>query len=113
MRLLIETSGVQFRVAGMPKERPDYKDKNRQATTKDGQPIWTLRLDAIDTNRETKETIWVEVAGDMPKLTFDGFAQVRGLVFAPWVGRDGKIRRAFRADAVEPVTSGKSSIHAA
>ena len=101
MRLLIETSGVQFRVAGMPKPRPDFKDKDRQATSRDGQPIWTLRLDAIDTNRETKETIWVEVAGDEPKLTFDGFAQVRGLVFAPWVGRDGKIRRAFRAEAVE------------
>jgi hypothetical protein len=114
MRLLIETSGVQFRVAGMPKPRPDFKDKDRQAANRDGQLIWTLRLDAIDTNRETNETIWVEVAGDEPKLTFDGFAQVRGLVFAPWVGRDGKIRRAFRADAVEPVTSsGKSSIHAA
>jgi hypothetical protein len=114
MRLLIETSGCQFRVAGMPKPRPDFKDKDRQATTKDGQPIWTLRLDAIDTNRETKETIWVEVAGDMPKLTFDGFAQVRGLVFAPWVGRDGKIRRAFRAESVEPATSsGKGNIHAA
>jgi hypothetical protein len=113
LRLLIDTSGVQFRVAGMPKERPDFKDKDRQAMTKDGQPIWTLRLDAIDTNRETKETIWVEVAGEQPKLTFDGFASVRGLVFAPWVGRDGKIRRAFRADAVEPAASGKTNIHAA
>ena len=72
-----------------------------------------MRLDAIDAERETKETIWVEVAGDEPKLTFDGFAEVRGLVFAPWVGRDGKIRRAFRADAVEPVGSGKSAVHAA
>jgi hypothetical protein len=52
------------------------------------------------------------VAGDEPKLTFDGFAQVRGLVFAPWVGRDGKIRRAFRAEAVEPVLAGKPA-HAA
>ena len=112
MRLLIDTSGVQFRVAGMPKERPDYKDKDRQATTKDGQPIWTVRLDAIEPGRETKETIWVEVAGDMPKLTFDGFAQVRGLVFAPWVGRDNKIRRAFRADAVEPSGPAKA-VHAA
>ena len=112
MQLLINTSGVQFRVAGMPRPRPDYKDKDRQAVNRDGQPIWTLRLDAIDTTRETKETIWVEVAGDEPKLTFDGFAQVRGLVFAPWVGRDNKIRRAFRADAVEPVVSGKS-VHAA
>ena len=33
---------------------------------------------------------------------------VRGLVFAPWVGRDGKIRRAFRADSVEPAQPGKS-----
>ena len=113
MQLLMDTSSVQFRVASMPKVRPDFKDKDRQATTKDGRPIWTVRLDAIDTVRETKETIWVEVAGDEPKLTFDGFAAVRGLVFAPWVGRDGKIRRAFRAEAVEPASSGKASIHAA
>jgi hypothetical protein len=33
---------------------------------------------------------------------------VHGLVFAPWVGRDNKIRRAFRADAVEPIQSAKS-----
>ena len=113
MRLLMDTSAVQFRVAGMPKERPDFKDKERQATNRDGQLLWTLRLDAIDNGRETKETIWVEVAGDEPKLTFDGFVQVRGLVFAPWVGRDGKIRRAFRADAVEPTGSGKPTVHAA
>jgi hypothetical protein len=30
-------------------------------------------------------------------------------VFAPWVGRDGKIKRAFRAESVEPVQSGKSA----
>lgn len=111
MRLLIEASGIQFRVAGMPRAK-HYKDEDQQAATKDGLPIWTVRLDAIDTERETKETIWVEVAGDEPKLTFDGFAQVRGLVFAPWVGKDGKIRRAFRADVVEPATSGKA-VHAA
>jgi len=112
MRLLIETSGIQFRVAGAVKPRPDFKDKERQATSREGLPVWTVRLDAIDAERETKESIWVEVAGDEPRLTFDGFAQVRGLVFAPWVGRDNKIRRSFRADAVEPVMSGKSA-HAA
>ena len=112
MRLLIDTGGIQFRVAGAVRPRPDFRDKERQATTRDGQPIWTVRLDAIDTGRETKETIWVEVAGDEPRLTFDGFAQVRGLVFAPWVGRDNKIRRAFRADAVEPALASKS-VHAA
>ena len=30
----------------------------------DGRPIWTVRLDAVDPQRETKETIWVEVAGE-------------------------------------------------
>jgi hypothetical protein len=67
-----------------------------------------VRLDAIEPERETKESIWVEVAGEQPKLTFDGYAMVRDMVFAPWVGRDGKIRRSFRADAVEPVGSVKS-----
>lgn len=107
MRILIDTSGVQFRVAGAAKARPDFKDKDRQATTRDGELIWTVRLDAIEPDRETKETIWVEVAGEQPNVTFDGYAVVRGLVFAPWVGRDGKIKRAFRADAVEPAGSVK------
>ena len=108
MRLEIKTDGTQFRVAGAARPRPDYKDKDQQAKDRDGRLIWTVRLDAIDSERETKETIWVEVAGDEPKLTFDGYALVRGLVFAPWVGRDSKIKRAFRADAIEPVGSGKS-----
>jgi hypothetical protein len=108
MRLLIDTSSVQFRVAAQAKPKQDFKDKDRQAVTRDGEPIWTVRLDAIEPERETKETIWVEVAGEQPKVTFDGYAVVRGLVFAPWVGRDGKIKRAFRADAVEPHPSVKS-----
>jgi hypothetical protein len=107
MRLEIKTDSYQFRVAGAAKPRPDFKDKDRQAVTRDGVPIWTVRLDAIDAERETKETIWVEVAGEQPKVTFDGYAVVRGLVFAPWVGRDSKIKRAFRADAVEPLQSVK------
>ncbi len=112
MLLKIETTGIQFRVAGLPKPRPDFKDKERQATTRDGEPIWTVRLDAIEPDREARETIWVEVAGEQPRLTFDGYAVVRGLVFAPWVGRDGKIKRAFRAEAVEPDVPAKS-VHAA
>jgi len=111
MRLLIDTNGVQFRVAG-PARPKTYKDKDEQATTRDGELIWTVRLDAIEPEREARETIWVEVAGEQPELTFDGYAVVRGLVFAPWVGRDGKIKRAFRADSVEPSGPAKS-VHAA
>jgi hypothetical protein len=114
MRLLIDTTGVQFRVAGVS-PRPDYRDKDRkrQATTQDGRPIWTVRLDAVETSREAKESIYVEVAGDEPRLTFDGFAKVEGLVFAPWVGKDGKIKRAFRADAVRDASSSPGSVKAA
>jgi hypothetical protein len=112
MRLLIDTSGIQFRVAGTPKARPDYRDKSggTQATTQDGRKIWTVRLDAVDPGRETKETIFVEVAGDEPRLTFDGFAVVSQLVYAPWVGKDGKIKRAFRAESIADAasSSGKS-----
>ena len=109
MRLLIDTSGSRFRAAGTARPRSDYKDKDRQATSLDGRPIWTVRLSAIDTERGTSENIWVEVAGDEPKLTFDGYAVVHGLVFAPWVGRDGKIKRQFRAESVEPSGPAKSA----
>ena len=34
MRLLIDTSGVRFRVAGAAKMRPDFKDKGRQVVTR-------------------------------------------------------------------------------
>jgi hypothetical protein len=106
MRLLIDTSTVQFRVAGLPKPK---MVKGEQATTRDGRPVWTVRLDAVDAEHESKETIWVEVAGDEPRLTFDGYALVRVLVYAPWVGNDGKIKRSFRAEAVEPAMPGKSA----
>ena len=111
MRLLINTDGVQFRVASPAKPKPDYKDKERQATTREGLAIWTLRLDAIEPEREARETIWVEVAGEQPRLTFDGFAVVHELVYAPWVGKDGKIKRAFRATSIADAAaapSGKS-----
>lgn len=115
MQLLIDTSNIQFRVAGLAKPRQDYRDKSgrTQATMQDGRLIWTVRLDAIDTARETKETIFVEVAGDEPRLTFDGYAVVRELVYAPWVGKDGKIKRAFRAASVADAASSGKSVQAA
>ncbi len=105
MRLLIDTKDIMFRVAGLAKPRPDYRDKSgkTQAVTSDEdgrRPLWTVRLDAIDNKRATKETIFVEVAGDEPRLTFDGYAVVCELEFRPWVGKDGKIKRAYRATSV-------------
>jgi hypothetical protein len=103
MRLRIDTSEVKFRVAGTAKPKKDYRDKtgNTQARNLDGAPVWVVRLTAIEADRGTAETIWVEVAGDEPKLTLDELAQVHGLTFAPYVGKStGKIVRSFRADAI-------------
>lgn len=108
MRLLVKTDGVQFRVASAAKPKQDYNDKAKQATTKDGRKIWTLRIDAIEPDRAARETLWVEVAGEQPEVTFESYVVVHGLVYAPWIGRDGKIKRAFRADVVEQAGPAKS-----
>jgi len=120
MRLLIDANGVRFRAGGPAKMKPDYRDKTKQAMTPDGRPIWVVRLTAFDTRTEqgSSESIWVEVAGDEPKLTTDELVQIDGLVFAPWISgparKDHKIVRNFRADAVTLASaSGKPSIHAA
>jgi len=120
MRLLIDANGVRFRAGGPAKMKPDYRDKTTQAMTPDGRPIWVVRLTAFDTRTEqgSSESIWVEVAGDEPKLTTDELVQIDSLVFAPWISgparKDHKIVRNFRADAVTLASaSGKPSIHAA
>ena len=100
MRLKIDTSDVKFRVAGTARAK---QVKGEPARTPDGRPVWTVRLTAIETDRETAETIWVEVAGDEPKLTIDDLVQVTGLVYAPWVNREHKIVRSFRAEQIVPL----------
>lgn len=69
MRLVIDTRESRFRVAGAVRPRRDPKDREAQARSKDGRPIWTIRLTAMEPERGTAETIWVEVAGDEPKVT--------------------------------------------
>jgi hypothetical protein len=120
MRLMIDTSKVKFRVASTARPRPDWQDKSKQATTPDGRPIWTVRLTAIDTSTEqgSSESIWVEVAGDEPKLTLDELVMVDGLVFSPYISgpqkKEHKIVRNFRAEMVTLASSnGKSPAHAA
>jgi hypothetical protein len=100
MRLKIDTSEVKFRVAGTAKPKKDPKNREAQARTLDGAPVWVVRLTAIEADRGTAETIWVEVVGDEPKVTLDDLVQVTGLAFAPWVNREHKIVRSFRAEQV-------------
>jgi|SRR6266571_1776647 len=107
MRLKIETSDVRFRVAGTARAK---QVKGAPATTPDGRPVWVVRLTAIEADRNTSETIWVEVAGEEPKLTLDDLVQVHGLTFAPWVSKtDHKLVRSFRADQVTPLDQARKA----
>ena len=108
MRLRIDTSEVKFRVAATARPRARSRTDQTQKTMPDGRPIWAVRLTAIDAGSNSSETIWVEVAGDEPKLTLDELALVQGLAFAPWVDKkNGEIVRNFRADSVTVLTDAR------
>src|ERR1035441_2753022 len=98
----INTDGNRFRVAGTARPK---QVRGEQARTRDGRPVWTVRLTAIEDGRGTAETIWVEVAGDEPVLTVDDLVHPAGLIYTPWVNRKGEIVRSFRADQITPLDS--------
>lgn len=110
MRLKIDISTVKFRVMGTARPRQVSKNDKTQKTTpaSDGnRPIWTVRLSAIDTETNTSEQIFVDVAGEMPQLMVDEIATVHNLTFAPWAAvrfvdgkPKGEIMRSFRADSI-------------
>ena len=109
MRNRIATSTVKFRVAGVGPRQVSRNDKTQKTTPdSDGRrPIWTVRLTAIDTELNTTEQIFVEVAGDMPQLVVDELATVHNLTYTPWAAVEfvdgkpkGKIMRAYRADSI-------------
>jgi hypothetical protein len=99
MRTEIKTDGTRFRVAGTARPK---QVRGEQARTRDGRPVWTVRLTAIEAERNSAETIWVEVPGDQPELIIDDLVNPVRLVYTPWVNRKGEIVRAFRADQITP-----------
>ena len=109
MKLRIDISLVKFRVAALPQPRTVSRADQTQKKMPDGQPIWVVRLTAIDTGANSTESIWVEVAGEQPRLTLDEIARVDGLVFAPWVNKQHELVRQFRADAITTAVSGRAA----
>lgn len=111
MRNRIDTSTVKFRVAGVGPRQVSRTDKTQKRTPpSDGQrPIWTVRLIAIDTEMQSTEQIFVEVAGEQPQLVIDELATVKNLTYQPWAAAEydkskdrwvGKVMRAYRADSI-------------
>lgn len=116
MRLKIDISTVKFRVMGVGPRQVSKNDKTQKTTPpSDGRrPIWSVRLLAIDTETNSTEQIFVEVAGDMPQLAVDELATVHNLTYAPWAAVEfvdgkpkGKVMRSFRADSVALEASGR------
>jgi hypothetical protein len=112
MRNKIDTSTVRFRVAGVGPRTRSRLDKSQKMTgdrdPKGNRPIWSVRLYAIDDERQSSEQIFVEVAGGEPQLTIDGMAVVENLTYEPWAAAEqgpdgkwrGKVMRAYRADSI-------------
>lgn len=113
MRNKIDTSNVRFRVAGVGPRTRSRLDKTQKMTgdrdPKGNRPIWSVRLYAIDDERQSSEQIFVEVAGPEPQLVIDGMAVVENLTYEPWAAAEhdaaknkwvGKVMRAYRADSV-------------
>jgi hypothetical protein len=112
MRLRIDTSGVKFRVAGTARPRMESRARQVQKMTRDGRPIWVVRLMAIDSGaglEGSTEAIWVEVAGTQPVLALDELAGVEGLVFAPWVSQKGELVRGFRAEVITQASASRAA----
>lgn len=111
MRLRMDTDGVKFRVDGPVRPRSVSQNDDRQKTTPDGRLVWVVKLKAIDKGageEGSSEGIWVEVAGDKPFLVLDELASVAGLVFDPWVNKQHKLVRAFRADSIVMADAAKA-----
>ena len=92
MRLRIDTSENKFRIAALAQPRARSRNDQTQKTTPDGRPIWAVKLTATDTGSNSVEMIWVEVAGEEPKLTLDELALVQGLVVRPVDQQEGRDR---------------------
>ena len=109
MRNRIDITNVKFRVAGVGPRQVSRNDKTQKRTppSDGGRPIWTVRLTAIDTELNSSEQIFVEVAGDQPQLVIDELATVHNLTYQPWAAAEqvngqwkGKVMRAYRADSI-------------
>ncbi|MDQ3885657.1 MAG: hypothetical protein M3308_01240 [Actinomycetota bacterium] len=107
MKLMVDTSGVQFTV-GRPFE--PRKDQNGAQRTEKGtgRPLHVVQLVAID--GAEAETINVTVAGENPPRLAQGQSvRPEGLEAIPWVKNNSNSAQvAFRAASVAPVSAGKA-----
>ena len=112
MRRRIDTSGIEFRVAAMPLARTVSRQDKTQKVTRDGRPVWVVKLTAFDPGvgpHGSTEQIWVEIAGPEPSLVNNQLATVAGPCThrgstgtTKWSRRSAPTRSPWRTAAAAP-----------
>jgi hypothetical protein len=108
---------LEFRAAGAASPKRDFRDKERQATTRDDLPIWLVPLSAYDTVAGRTDKIWVQMVGGKPELTPNEVVTVQGLRHMPWARAvrqpngdfKGEVVDAYRADSITLAAAGRRS----
>src|SRR5262245_9067315 len=99
MRLMVDTSRVQFMVSKVAEPRFELNSQKQKVDRETGQPQWVVGLFAMD---ETDgEVIRVTVAGEQPKMSQGQPVLVRDLEAIPW-SNNGKSGVAYRASSITP-----------
>ena len=99
MRLVVDTSRVQFTVSKSTEAKKDQDGKQR-ADRRTGELLYTVQLVAFD---ETgAEVITVTMAGQPPQVTVGQAGTPVALGAIPWA-QNGRNGTAFRAKALDPV----------
>jgi hypothetical protein len=97
---------ARFTVQRNPEPKTDQN--NRQRTNRDGAPMWTTQVNALDDTGG--EILNITVAGEKPDVTVEQVVQLVGLEVVPWTqnGRHGLV---YRASAITPVNVPVGSKH--
>lgn len=106
MRLMLDTSQVQFMVSKAAEPKTELGNQRQKTDRATGLPQWSVGLIAMD---ETGgEVIRVTVAGDQPKVAQGQPVAVRDLEAIPWQN-NGKSGVAFRAASIMPSIQPKTA----
>lgn len=106
MRLLLDTSAVNFTVTKAPEPRRDFGKTEQKVDRDTGRPQWVVEVLALDPERG--EVIRVTVAGDQPRVNQGQAVRFEGLEAIPW-SNNGKSGVAYRAASVQPSSAPKAA----
>lgn len=102
MKLKIDTSDLTFLLVAQPQPVRDFE--SGRAKVEDGQPVFSVRVVAMDPGSGEAEIIAVKVPGEPVGLAPGAPVVVSELTAQPWSIGD-KFGVAFRATAVDSATA--------